>query len=318
MRGDPEIVEACRGDDKLHLCRNLNCAEEGQHFKEYACLEAAKAGRTLGTWCWATATEAKKVTRLEFGSESETEEVACDAHKVRWSEELQDTCLSKGPCKSKGSITLELLHEDGFCPSGQARLCLGHAFEYERKRRPQACSRVGCKRVAVEEAKGVRLCRSHCEPTSTPTRRLSPRPTRVAHPAVTRPGDDPEEPELPLEGQGGKVALRDLRKLLEEVKGDGAATQPRKSPGSTPKSSIQRNLALLGLQDSPSRDVETPLLEEFFNQYAEGRQLGLGQGELGHGTRFDFGYRNFGAAGRARAREGAEGPHQVHQSLAAG
>ena len=28
MRGDPDVVEACKGHDKLHLCRHLNRAED--------------------------------------------------------------------------------------------------------------------------------------------------------------------------------------------------------------------------------------------------------------------------------------------------
>ena len=131
---------------------------------------------------------------------------------------------------------------------------------------------MSCNRVAVEESKGVRLRTA----SSTPTRRRSPRTTRVALPAVTRPGDDPEEPDLPHEPQGSHVVPRDIRKLLKEVKGDSTGPSSRKSPGSTPKSSIQRNLALLGLP----RDVDTPLLEEFFNQYAEGRGLGLAEEEV--------------------------------------
>ena len=35
-RGDKEIVDACAGHDKVHLCRSLQCGEDGQHFKEYS------------------------------------------------------------------------------------------------------------------------------------------------------------------------------------------------------------------------------------------------------------------------------------------
>ena len=90
----------------------LRTSEDRQHFKEYALaqdfnperfqlknseLEAAKAGRTLWTWFWATASEAKKVSRLEFGSELGTEDFARDANTVRWSEEEQDVRLSNRP-----------------------------------------------------------------------------------------------------------------------------------------------------------------------------------------------------------------------------
>ena len=52
--------------------------------------------------------------------------------------------------------------------------------------------------------------------------------------------------------------------FIEEISGEHA------------EASIQRNLALLGLP----RDVDTPLLEEFFNQHAEGRGLGLAEEEV--------------------------------------
>ena len=55
----------------------------------------------------------------------------------------------------------------------------------------------------------------------------------------------------------------------------GGGKEGARAPGHTPKSSIQRNLAKLGLLDSPAKEAAIPLLEDFFYRYAEGRDLGL-------------------------------------------
>ena len=72
--------------------------------------------------------------------------------------------------------------------------------------------------------------------------------------------------------------------MLAEVKSDGLSEPGKRvretSPGRTPRSSIQKNLAKLGLLDSPAKDNPVPLLEEFFNQYAEGRDMGLTEEEV--------------------------------------
>lgn len=36
VRGDGALVACLHGHDRLHLCKNTSCSEEGQHFKEYA------------------------------------------------------------------------------------------------------------------------------------------------------------------------------------------------------------------------------------------------------------------------------------------
>ena len=67
------------------------------------------------------------------------------------------------------------------------------------------------------------------------------------------------------------------------MRGEPSESEKRsraKSPGQTPKSSIHRNLAKLGMLDSPAKDEPIPLLEDFFNQYAEGRSLGLSEEDV--------------------------------------
>ena len=99
MRGDQELVDTCRGHDRVHLCRSLTCAEDGQHFKEYgialdfdpekfhlknAELGAAKAGRTLWAWLWSSPPK-KRAPLKEYASQSETEpEKPCEARRVVW------------------------------------------------------------------------------------------------------------------------------------------------------------------------------------------------------------------------------------------
>ena len=99
---------------------------------------------------------------------------------------------------------------------------------------------------------------------------------RKRSPARSDPGegDDPEEPELPPRGH---PPTKKIKRLLDEIRTEvGAAKKARdKSPGGTPKSSIQKNLAKLGLLDSPQREHPLSILEEFFNQFAEGKDMGL-------------------------------------------
>ena len=294
MRGDSAIVEACRGHDRLHLCRHLNCAEDGQHFKEYclakdfdaekfqlrtAELEATKAGRTVWAWLWAKKSSPAPTWPLEFGSESETEVVKCQACKVRWSDADGDVRLSRTACSSDTPVVVSLLVEDQFDEGGAAVLCARHALDYERKRRPQGCKVEGCDRVGVEEVKNLRLCKAHAAERRPSARKRSPGRLLDKGPG----GDDSEEPDLPPRGDDGRLSLRDVQSLLQEVK--NAEEKPGKvartrSPGHTPKSSIQRNLARLGMLDSPDRPPKPPALEDFFDQYVEGKDLGLSEGDI--------------------------------------
>ncbi|CAE6959396.1 unnamed protein product [Symbiodinium sp. CCMP2592] len=296
MRGDKEIVEACQGYDKIHLCRNLVCNEEGQHFKEYgvardfdgerfhlknAELGAAKAGRALWSWLWASPARPPKPLK-EFGSESETEPAkACGAHRVAWADLAGDCSLATQPCRMPGTTFCDLLFEDRFDDLGRVDLCPQHALDYERRRRPQQCHHNGCAHVGIlgESGDGVRRCRLHTlgEVRKPSSRRRSP--ARPPQPVQ----DDPEEPELPPRGHDGAEGLRDLKRLLAEVKSEGGEPEKRvrgSSPGRTPRSSIQKNLAKLGLLDSPAKEHPLPVLEEFFNQYAEGRDAGLSEEDV--------------------------------------
>ena len=98
---------------------------------------------------------------MEFGSESETEAVKCQACRVRWSDRDQDVRLSRTTCSSD--------HE-----GSAAALCARHALDYERQRRPQGCKVGGCDRVGVEEVKGLRLCKAYASERRPSARKRSP------------------------------------------------------------------------------------------------------------------------------------------------
>ncbi|CAE7410615.1 unnamed protein product, partial [Symbiodinium microadriaticum] len=279
MRGDREIVDSCKGHDKVHLCRHLVCHEEGQHFKEYGLAKDFNGERLV--FIFGMPSSVPK----EFGSESETEAPrSCGAHRVAWSDKDGDSRLAMAPCTSPGTTGCELLFEDRFDERGSVDLCPRHALDYERRRRVQKCCQGQCIHVgfAEEGGDGVRRCRQH---SAQQSRRPSSRRRSPARaPPALCDQDDPEEPELPPRGRGEPPDARDLKRLLAEVKtetiGEAAKRVRERSPGFTPRSSIHKNLAKLGLLGSPSREHPIPLLEEFFNQYAEGRELGLSEEEV--------------------------------------
>ena len=76
------------------------------------------------------------------------------------------------------------------------------------------------------------------------------------------------------------------KKLLqetEEASGTGARTRkrvPSRSPGHTPKSSVHRNLARIGMLDSPTSEEESRVLEEMFDRLAEGKPMGVTEDEV--------------------------------------
>ena len=223
---------ACLGHDKVHLCRSLQCGEEGQHFKEYALakefdaekfqlrgaeLGAAEAGKTLWTWFWAAKASPPAKRVFNFGSESEPEEaVKCAGHQVRWSDNDQDHVLCRGPCGSSGANPYTLLEEDAVKDCSVVALCPKHALDYEKKRRCNGCRFSGCQRLGVEDSNGIWVCKLHGASRRSSSRKRSPART-VALPE----GGDPEEPELPPPRDDGHRALRDLRQIFGRCQGRG-------------------------------------------------------------------------------------------------
>ena len=78
-------------------------------------------------------------------------------------------------------------------------------------------------------------------------------------------------------------------RLLDEIRGSSApeAVERQKkkrleepSPGRTPKSSVQKSLARLGLVDSPDRREVVTTLEEFMAQFVDGKAMGLEEEDI--------------------------------------
>ena len=84
----------------------------------------------------------------------------------------------------------------------------------------------------------------------------------------------------------------DVEEFLEDIRGpefEGRATTSDRarrkraaepSPGHTPKSGVQRSLAKLGLVNSPDRHLVQSTLEEFMEQFVEGKELGLDEEDV--------------------------------------
>ena len=67
------------------------------------------------------------------------------------------------------------------------------------------------------------------------------------------------------------------------------------SPGHTPKSGVQRSLAKLGMVNSPDRMTVQTTLEEFMEQYVDGKELGLDEEDVRNqlAVRYGMGLREF-------------------------
>eukprot|EP00435_Cladocopium_sp_Y103_P043965 s974_g12.t1 len=133
VRGDVELVGRLKHVDRVHLCRNVACTEDGgEHFQEYGVVKkfnaerfqsaqahggALEAGRTLWSW-FRTPEVSQGVHRLvgkirEYASESETEDVVhCHAGQIKWQSETGLECLAPSKCTAVGVVFDQLLHED--------------------------------------------------------------------------------------------------------------------------------------------------------------------------------------------------------------
>ncbi|CAK9118714.1 unnamed protein product [Durusdinium trenchii] len=116
---------------------------------------------------------------------------------------------------------------------------------------------------------------------------------------VTKQGKLPpagEEADEPEDGEGDAGLRRRVRprgvsydveeaeNTLKEVRAEEDRTATRRrttaSPGHTPKSSVQHNLARLGMINSPDRKGLASILEEFMEQLVDGKTLGLEEEDI--------------------------------------
>ncbi len=306
VRGDNALVKELRGVDKVHLCRNTVCPEEGHHFQEYGIVKkvdaekiqlaqategAAQACTTMFRWFRGGVGSVAAVAK-DYASESETEQPNCVAHKICWMEEDGVVELAARPCTGVGSTTVDLLVDDQ-TGSAVASLCPVHASCYMQKRYTNKCSYKGCNRVGLSSDGGMQCCAAH----RTSSRSRSSSRARGKERGEDRAQREVVINEAPEEDVEIRSELKDVKRLLQEIQVAGKAVntgeddeengEPPKrrtrlnsrSPGRTPKSSIHRNLAKVGLLDSPG-DERTSLLEEFFDRFAEARPLGVSEDEI--------------------------------------
>ena len=309
MRGDQDLLASLQGYDKVHICRHESCNEEGPHFKQYAVGKVFNAeGFQLAAasdqakrasyqiWGWFRTGAGRAVQKArDLASESETEEVRCLAGRIHWEDEHGHQRLCNEVCTASGSVESQLLEED--LPAGLARciLCPKHATKYLQGRFQLKCVVANCTRVGLSEGtSGLRLCTAHAE-VHRPT---SSRRSLRSRSRVRERGDyDPED-----EDHGGGGLRRRVRhdsgqvrgeehvaeQMVEEMRTMGETPEPRTrrasmsdaSPGRTPRSAVQRNLAKLGMINSPDRREMLSTLEEFLAQLLEAKEMGIDEEDL--------------------------------------
>ena len=313
IRGTADLVAALRGHDRLHLCRNETCPEAGgQHFDTYGVVKkldperfqlaqaeegAKEAGRTVWGWLLGSGDKvqrlATKVREMASESECEDDSLACNAALIGWEDESGGTRLADSSCTVRGSEFSMLLQED--CPAGVTRvgLCPSHAAQYLRTRYPQKCSHGECGKLGFDN-KGIRLCSTHQHLTTSAKKSddRGVRPTSMSRRSRSRTRSRTEDVDEKEDGDvddGEFETIRDnekethrdrAKRLLQEVTEEEYQTpKPKRlassrSPGHTPKSAIHRNLARLGMLDSPPAEGGRSLLQEYCESWAETKPLG--------------------------------------------
>ena len=277
IRGSPALVRRLRDVEKVHLCRNEACTEEGgEHFVMYGLVrkndperfqmaQAREGARkvTHDFWAWLKGSPLTQGTsqlmhRLrELGSESEQEEehLVCCGSLVTWrGPDGTMQCLANRPCSVRAQHFGQLLQDDVPTQCGAVALCGDHATQYLTRRYPDKCSVTFCRRFGNKLQHGVVWCSEH-EPSSlTPTRPSSTSARRSRSRSRTRAAEDIDEEENDDEENGvnNEEAHGDedrhgrARKLLGRAREceepESKERTPRRrgttrSPGHTPKGS---------------------------------------------------------------------------------
>ena len=312
----------------MHLCRNSSCAEEGQHFKQYAVVKpfnpeafqlasasagAQQAGQQMFQWFGKRATTVVQKAK-DLASESEPDQPQCDAGKIAW-EDSNGRQLLHGSLCTEGSCTeVSVLEEDSSSVAGVCHLCPKHHNQYLKTRFQLKCAISTCNRLGCSTVGGLRLCHDHAQegssappPTSRTPQRSRSR-SRARQPEVEFE-EDYEEPQQAVRRrrraqQDAEEEQEDppgrTRTLLDEVRAEDGGQpssvdrrrkrrQPEGSPGHTPKSGVQRSLAKMGLINSPDR-CKLSALEEYMEQMADGRELGLEEEDVRMQMASSYGY----------------------------
>eukprot|EP00435_Cladocopium_sp_Y103_P070537 s29_g35.t1 len=304
VRGTPSVVRRLNMTDRVHLCRNLVCTEEtAEHFTEYGAVKRFNAERfqvsqshqgargiSKQFWAWFAPAGRKTVTEVvgrirEFASESETEDVTCCASTITWMTDEGLKCLAESRCTAVGQPFHQAI--EGDIPEGSTgSLCAKHATSYLSKRFCDKCGVVGCCKLGDKFQSGVRWCRDHepaaddAEPSTSRRRRSRSRARSKVEDEAAMEVDDEQEDDDPENGEGRARSL--LRSATEAADPQRRSRRkpPARSPGNTPKSNIQRNLARIEMLSSPGSEVEPRLLELFVERFADGKQEGIREDQV--------------------------------------
>ena len=304
MRGTASLVRDLLCHDKVHLCRNDSCPEDGQHFKIYglakrydpekfelavAAQGAKDAGGMLWSWAW-KGSQAVRHRMADFGSESENETSSCAAHRVRWATSDGDVRLSSSPCTSPGTEQVPLLVEDEFQTGGTGCFCTSHASKYLALRYTLKCGQTDCRRLGRDTSSGLHVCWHH-EPGTTSRRSRSRSRDRRARGDVDEAPEGENTGEPVVNSSSGPAyqqlldEIRDLKESMPKEKEPEDTPMRRKrlasrSPGMTPKSTVHRSLARLGMLDSPDGGDHRNWLEEYLERYTQGKDIGLVEDQI--------------------------------------
>lgn len=247
-------------------------------------------------WFGRSATKAAKKMK-DYASESETEVIHCCADRIWWEDDSGRRTLASRTCTGSDCTDAQILIEDMPVGRTSCPLCPKHNVEYMKHRLQLKCVMDGCQHVGTVAEGGIRLCHAHAEGQR---RQSSRRSSRSRSRARSEKEAEPEEVEHPP-----RSALRrrvrahvpggdqtNVEDLLEDIRGTEGDAKPlssersrRKrsaetSPGHTPNSGVQRSLAKLGLVNSPDRHLVQTTLEEFMEQFVEGKELGLDEEDV--------------------------------------
>eukprot|EP00435_Cladocopium_sp_Y103_P016273 s1669_g4.t1 len=297
VRGTPNLVRQLRNADRVHLCRNLVCTEDsGEHFTEYGVVKKFNGERfqialtvSKQFWSWfapaSQRTVSDVVSRIrEYASESETEDLTCCAGQVTWMTDDGLKSLSESRCSQVGTLFHQAIEGD-FPLACTRSLCPKHATLYFSKRYEYKCGFIGCQKYGDKLHSGVRWCADHVpgrdtsEATAERRSRTRSRPRSRSEPEEGDAEDEVEDPD-PENGEARARSL--MRGGLEAADPQRRARRrpTNRSPGSTPKSNIQRNLARIEMLSSPGSEVEPRLLEAFLEKFAEGKAEGLREDQI--------------------------------------
>ena len=303
VRGSVGLVKRLRTADRIHLCRNEACTEEGgEHFTTYGLvrqsnpevfqMNQAKQGARSATkqlWAWITGPRATEATMQvmqrikELGSESEQEEevLSCAASRVTWlGSEGGPSYLAPRPCEAKAAHFEQVLTEDIPIGCTKFALCPSHSTKYMVERYKDKCSVNTCRRFGSKFQHGVMWCAEHeprtaQRPSTPPSRRSR---SRSRGKVYVVEDEEPEDVMQEQDGEDDEEPPHDLLRRVQEI-GEARNSKSRRtsrSPGHTPKSSaISRNLSKMGMLSSPGSEAAPGLLEEFFDKFAAGKSDGL-------------------------------------------